>query len=234
MSFRIALFGSHYYGYAMLETLLSLQQQIPELEVVGVASDDPTKSWVSPHKRLWQYPHTKTEEDMVANLATRNDIPVWRARIKDEDFYNEFTKKWMPDICYMGVFGQRIPENIWTKPLYGFYNFHSCAGQVWPSNTGAQAFEGMASNGEKQGAVAMHMIDNEFDHGQLIAFSKFFEFSDQETVLETFKRTSPYVAKLMAWHIFEVLGIPYPQDYKPRIIETQDYQTQLRQTNTQL
>jgi methionyl-tRNA formyltransferase len=217
MSFRIALFCSHYYGLSLLETLLSLRETYPEIEIVGVASDDPTKPWAAPKKRIWQYPHTKEEEDMVMNLASRHGIPVWRGRVRTEEFQEKFTKNWMPDVCYMSVFGQRIPEPMWSYPLYGFYNFHPCAGRMWPSNVGPHAVEEMTSNGETQGAIAMHAVDNEFDHGPLVAFSEFFPVSPQERVLEMFRRTSSSGAELMAWHISEILGISVSQT-KPRIV----------------
>lgn len=216
MSLRVALFGSHYYGLAMLESLLSLQQRFPEIEIVGVASDDPTKEWVSPQKRLWRHPHMKEEEEMVAGLATRQGIPVWRGRVKTEEFQAEF-KEWMPDVCYMGVFGQKIPENIWSSPLYGFYNFHSCAGDVWPSNTGAQAFESMTEAGERRISTAMHVVDNEFDHGPLVAFSRFMPFFPEEAVMDTFKRTSPLIAELVTWHVCETLGVPSLKN-SPRVV----------------
>jgi len=206
VSFRVALFCSHYSGLAMLEKLLLLQQKIPEIEIVGVATDDPTKAWVSPEKRLWRLPHTREEEEMVADLATQQGIPVWRGRVRTEEFQTRFIKEWMPDVSYMSAFGQRIPESIWSSPLYGFYNFHPCAGKTWPSNVGTNPLESMASDEEARGAIAMHAVDNEFDHGDLVAFSEFFSFSPQEGVMETFKRISPLAAELMAWHVGEILG----------------------------
>jgi len=202
----------------MLKTLLSFQKRFPEIKIIGVATDDPTKAWTSPQKRLWQYPHTKEEEDMVADLAKKNGIPVWQGRVKTEEFSKIFSKDWMPDLCYMGVFGQKIPEAIWSSPLYGFYNFHSCAGLVWPSNGGPQAFESMASDGESRGAVAVHVVDNKFDHGPLVAFSEFFPFFRQESVMKTFKRTSPLIEKLMSWHLRKILGLPTIKEEVPRVV----------------
>lgn len=218
MSFRVAVFGSFHYGKALLERLLLLKQAFPEIEVVGVATDDPSKSWVSPHKRLWQYPHTKEEEEMVADLAKRHEIPVWRERVKTEEFRIQYETIWRPDVCYMAIFGQKIPENVWSRPLYGFFNFHSCAGREWPSNGGPQAFEGMAAAGENQASVAMHHVDDEFDHGPLVAFSPFYPLVAGETILSVFERSSTLVADLMNWHLSELLRIPNFSKTKPRII----------------
>jgi methionyl-tRNA formyltransferase len=116
----------------------------------------------------------------------------------------------------MGVFGQRIPENIWSFPLYGFYNFHPCAGVAWPSNVGPHPFESMASDSESRGSVAMHMVDNEFDHGPLVSFSEFFPVFPQEGVMAASRRTSPLAAGLMAWHIAQILSLPCND--APRVI----------------
>ncbi|MDD4600970.1 MAG: hypothetical protein PHQ46_07925 [Negativicutes bacterium] len=203
----------------MLDAALSLQQEFKDAGIVicGVATDDPTKPWTSPHKRIWRYPHTESEETMVAQLAQKHDIPVWRGRINTQDFYEEFTKRWTPDVCYMGVFGQKIPEAIWSSPLYGFYNFHTCAGRVWPSNAGGGPIETMMADGEKQGAVAMHAVDNDWDHGELVAFSDFFSFSPQESVTDVHKRIGPLAAEMMKWHVSKILGVSMPES-KPRFV----------------
>ena len=49
---RLVVFGSFYRGFFVLSELL--QGHIAhEITVVGVATDDPSKSFVSPHKRVW-------------------------------------------------------------------------------------------------------------------------------------------------------------------------------------
>src|SRR4051812_11148531 len=78
---RIALFGSFYKGFFMLNQLL--YGQISNIvTVVGVATDDPTQSYTSPKKRVWQYPHTKYEVQMVKELAKENEIDTYVGRIK--------------------------------------------------------------------------------------------------------------------------------------------------------
>jgi methionyl-tRNA formyltransferase len=218
MSFRIALFCSYYRGIALLETLLTLQKRFPEIIIAGVATDDPTKKWTSPSKRIWQYSHTKAEEDMVGRLAEQHGIPVWRGRINAGEFSEEYTKRWMPDVCYMGVFGQKIPEPIWSYPLFGFYNFHACAGREWPSNVGGNPLKTLIANKETHGAVAMHAVDSEWDNGELIAFSDFFPIYPEDSIVATHKRTNPLAAQMMAWHIAEILGDSLPH-YRPRIVK---------------
>lgn len=107
---RVALFGSFYRGYFTLSELLDLQHSLNGVEIVGVSTDDPTASYVSPDKRVWQYPHTDYEEVMVKQLADANDIDVYRGRVKTAGFYDIFENQWQPDVCYMATFGQLIDK----------------------------------------------------------------------------------------------------------------------------
>jgi len=218
MSLRIALFGSLYRGVAMIETLLELQKRYPEIVIAGIATDDPTQSWTTPQKRVWQYPHAPETEKMVSACALKNNLPVYDGRIKTDDFYERFSSEWMPDLCYMGVFGQKIPERLWSYPLYGFYNFHTCGGETWPSNVGGDPLKKLSAEGKHRASIAMHEVDDEWDHGSLLAFSDFFAIHESEDPFLTQKRSAPYAAQMMSWHIKQTLGVAVSSD-EPRYIE---------------
>src|ERR1700685_3735452 len=73
---RVAVFGSFYGGYHILSELL--EPPLAELvTVVGVATDDPKQPFTHADVRLWKYPHTQAEEEMVLTLAHENDLPVY-------------------------------------------------------------------------------------------------------------------------------------------------------------
>lgn len=217
MSLRIALFCSLYRGKAMLETLLALKQSFPEITISGVATDDPTKSWVMPTRRIWQYPHSSEEEQMVFALSKQNNISTWKDRINTEDFFQVFSKEWAPDVCYMGVFGQKIPEKVWSYPLYGFYNFHTCGGEFWPSDAGGDPLKNLLLRGKKQASLAMHEVDNFWDHGNLLAFSDFFPIHNSDSPMSVQKRSAPLASQMMSWHIKKLLGVD-SQIEKPRFV----------------
>jgi methionyl-tRNA formyltransferase len=217
MEIRIVLFSSYYYGFHILNTIKALEDELLSIKVVGVATDDPTKGWTSPSKRLWRYPHPEADEKLVADTAERLGVAVWRGRINTPEFMELFYTQWRPDLCYMGVFGQRIPEYIWSLPSLGFYNLHPCGGLNWPSQGGTSPIEELISLGQLQGSIAMHTIDNEFDKGELVAFSDFFPLTPQDNTLSVAKATSPLAASLIGWHIGRLLGVPVPFSV-PRVI----------------
>ena len=50
---RVAVFGSFYRGYYVLNELL-MGDIADQVEVVGVATDDPASTFISADKRVWQ------------------------------------------------------------------------------------------------------------------------------------------------------------------------------------
>ncbi len=160
---RMAVFGSYYRGYNLLHEMLhgSIRDMV---KVVGVATDDPSASWVSPDKRVWQYPHTPYERRMVAELAEENRIEVYSGRVHAEPFIEKFQKDWRPDICVMGTFGQRINKVLLEYPRLGFYNLHPCIDDKWPSKyIGGNPFEALMRDGKRYACVVMHGLDEGFD-----------------------------------------------------------------------
>src|SRR5687768_18599446 len=75
---RVVVFGSFYRGYHILKNLLEDSELQKRIEIVGVATDDPSKSFTSPSKRVWQYTHSQQEEHMMEELAARHGIPVYK------------------------------------------------------------------------------------------------------------------------------------------------------------
>jgi len=217
MNFNISLFCSLYRGKAMIEKLLSFKNIYPEIVITGIATDDPTQPWTNSDKRIWRHSHLPDEKHIIEDLARKNNIPLWKSRVNTEDFYQAFTEDWAPDVCYMGVFGQKIPERIWSHPLHGFYNLHTCSGKTWPSDIGGDPISSILGRGLHHGSLAMHQIDNEWDQGELVAFSDYFPISKRDAPLAIQKRSAPLAADLMIWHLSSILGIPSATK-TPRIV----------------
>ncbi len=206
MKIRVSLFCSLYRGEAMIEAIKDIHQKFPEVVLVGVASDDPTKPWVNPEKRIWKHVQSKKEVDLVKNLAEEEGIPFWNDQINTEKFLDIYLNKWKPDVCYMGVFGQKIPEKIWSYPLFGFYNFHTCGGESWPSDVGGNPIGSLLARKKKRASIAMHEVDNKWDHGELVAFSDFFPINKHDNPLNINKLSSRLVREMIIWHISGLIG----------------------------
>ena len=195
---RLAVFGSFYRGREVLRE--ALQGRLAQfVRVVGVATDDPAKSYVSPGKRVWQYPHESWEERMVSELAETAGIEVFNGRVKTEEFYTLFSQRWQPDLGIMPPSGRRIAARLFEYPRLGFYNLHPCLDDAWPSRyRGGNPFAALMAEGRTYGVIALHRVDADFDTGELIAYSRPFPLPPDTGVVELHKLTAPVAAELAA------------------------------------
>lgn len=192
---KIAVFGSFYRGFYVLNELLNGPCQ-NLFQVVGVATDDPQETFISSHKRVWQYPHTRTEETMVEQLAHENDIEVYKGRVKNEDFYLRYEKIWSPDFSISATFGQRIDQRLFSYPKVGFFNIHPCIEDGWPSKyAGPNPFKALMEDGHTYTTAALHRVDDGFDTGELMAMSQRIAIPPGASVVDMHKISSPVIAK---------------------------------------
>lgn len=189
---KVAIFGSFYRGYYVIKEILKEDN----LQIVGIATDNPSESYVSPSKRVWQYPHTIEEENLTKNLAKTHNIPLYNKQVKTEEFYNIYENKWKPDICIMATFGQLINEKLFKYPKYGFYNLHPCSNEPWPNYPGPNPFNELIKDKKTEAVIAMHKVNKKFDDGELIELSEPFQIPKAATVIEMHKISSPIAAKL--------------------------------------
>ncbi len=207
---RLAVFGSFYRGYHLLQEMLngSLNSWV---KVVGVATDNPDYSFVSPHKRVWQYPHERHEELMVRRCAESAYIEVYDGRVKTPEFYNIFENRWQPEICIMGTFGQRIDVRLYEFPRLGFYNLHPCLHDHWPSRyVGGNPFSALLAERKDYAVIAMHRVDADFDTRELIAYSERFYFPEPTNVVDMHKITAPAAARLAARELQRIIADARP------------------------
>jgi methionyl-tRNA formyltransferase len=213
---RVAVFGSYYQGKAVIEKLLELQNHHPDiLRLVGIATDDPLSPRVSPQKRIWRFA-TPDEYEMIPEIANKNNVPFWNGSVKTDDFQHMYAEEWRPDICYMATFGQRVPIPVFDFARLGFYNFHPSVDRDWPSYVGGNPFQGMIDAQEPYCSIAMHEIDEEFDHGPLVAFSEPVPIKSDDTILSMYKKTSPTTADMVQWHLGELKIVPSYPNYRPK------------------
>lgn len=202
---RIALFGSFYRGYYLLNELL-FGDIANSVEVVGVATDDPASHFVNADKRVWQYPHTEYEREMVARLAVKHNLPVYRQRVKDPVFHQIIEQEWRPQLCVMATFGQRIPRRLIDYPALGFYNLHPCIDDGWPSKyAGGNPFDALVRDGNSYTRIAFHSIDENLDAGELIALTPKIAIPEATTVVDMHKITSFAAAQMAACELQKII-----------------------------
>lgn len=192
---RIAVFGSFYRGFYVLDELLNGDFKDHFL-VVGVATDDVTQTFISPNLRVWQYPHLPSEETMVERRAQQHGLPVYKGRIKSDPFYEVYENQWTPDVCISATFGQRYDARLFNFPTLGFYNIHPCIDDHWPSKyAGPNPFQALIDDGKDHIKAALHRVDDGFDTGELIAMSSRIAIPPDATVVDMHKITSPLISR---------------------------------------
>jgi methionyl-tRNA formyltransferase len=201
----VALFASFYRGLFVLDELLTGQCK-PFIEVVGLATDDPSQSFVSPAKRVWSHPHSRYEETMVADLAQAHGIAVFTGRVKSDDFYQLIEQHWRPDICIMGTFGQKIDPRLYNYPRLGFFNLHPCAAHEWPTRyPGANPYGEMIQAGIPRLQIALHRVGDDFDCGELVGLSETVPIPAQTTVVDMHKLSAAAAAQVVSRELMQMI-----------------------------
>jgi methionyl-tRNA formyltransferase len=215
---KVVIFGSFYRGYYVLSELLA-EKLSDKVDVVGIATDNSEENFVSPQKRVWQYPHTEAEKSMVENLAEKLGIDIYRGRVKSPEFYEVIEKKWKPDLCIMATFGQKINARLFDAPPLGFYNLHPCMDDGWPSRyVGGNPFQALLDDRKAYTQIAMHRVDDGFDTGELISYSEKIRIPDHVSVIDLHKITSPIAGKLAADEIEKIIDKATENGYFNRSI----------------
>jgi methionyl-tRNA formyltransferase len=201
---KIVLFGSFYRGYCVLDELLRGPHS-GDFRVVGVATDDVTQPYISREARLWQYPHSADEEVMVENQARAQGLPVYKGRIKTEQFYTLLETDWRPDVCLSATFGQRFDRRIFGYPRCGFFNLHPSHGSQWPSRyAGPNPFKILADDGRDHTVAALHRVDDGIDTGELMAISPRVPMPPNASVTDMHKLSSPTFARFAVRELHKI------------------------------
>jgi methionyl-tRNA formyltransferase len=166
---RVVVLGSFHGGFHVLKELLTSPLS-NHVEVVGVATDDPTQPFTNAKVRLWKYDHTLEEELLVPRLAAAENLPVYSGRVKSPRFLETLREHWRPDLCLMATFGQKIPENLIEVPSLGFFNFHH-SDATWPSYPGPDPIRDMLRDGKTEIYLTLHSVSGIIDDGDAYARS---------------------------------------------------------------
>ena len=194
---RVVLFGSFYRGFFVLTELLTGLFK-NEIEVVGVATDDPGSPFVSAGKRVWRYGYTSEEANLVRDLAEEYGIPVYDGRVKDPVFYQLLENNWRPQLCIMATFGQLIDRRIFDFPDLGFFNLHPSDLAKWPSRyAGPDPFSKMIKDGQRNCVLTAHYVIEGIDAGPRIFTSETIAIPNGACVKDMHKISAPYAAQLV-------------------------------------
>jgi methionyl-tRNA formyltransferase len=129
--------------------------------------------------------------------------PEWVAKIKELK----------PDLIILTAFGQIIPQEILDIPKYKALNIHP---SLLPKYRGASPIQSAILNGENETGVCLMIMDQELDHGPILAKSKIQILNSKITYKELSEQLSDTGAELLIKNLFDYIEekvIPEEQDH---------------------
>lgn len=89
--------------------------------------------------------------------------------LKDDQVFEEF-KNLKPDICIVAAYGKILPQKFLAVPKFGFLNIHP---SLLPTYRGPSPIQTAILNGDKETGVTIMKIDDQVDHGPILAEKKY-------------------------------------------------------------
>ncbi|MDD3491845.1 MAG: methionyl-tRNA formyltransferase, partial [Candidatus Pacebacteria bacterium] len=151
---QFVFFGSSEFSKIVLEKLLQAKMK-PVLVVTNQPKPKGRKQILSPTP--------------VNVLALEHKIPVLFPEKLDEEFINQI-KEIKPEFIILTAYGKIIPSELLAIPLKGFINLHP---SLLPKWRGATPIQSAILNGDIETGVTLILMDEQVDHGPIIAQSEF-------------------------------------------------------------
>lgn len=137
----------------------------------------------------------------VKALAEKHNLPIYQPKDKNELF--KIVKKLNPDLAVVVAYGMIFPKEVLNIPKYGFVNVHP---SLLPKYRGAAPIQAAILNGEEKTGVSLFLIDEEMDHGSILAQK---ELENYELRITNYEKLSKKLAEL---------GAKLLIDFLPRLI----------------
>ena len=100
--------------------------------------------------------------------------------LKDDQTFETF-KQLNPDLCVVAAYGKILPARYLNVPKYGFVNVHP---SLLPKYRGPSPIQTAILNGDEETGVTIMVVDEEMDHGPILAVREFsifnFQFSNHD------------------------------------------------------
>lgn len=146
-------------------------------------------------------------------LAIRHTISVFEPELlKENSLFFEELKKLDPDLIIVASYGKIIPAPILALPRYGTINVHP---SLLPRYRGPSPLETTILEGDTETGVSLILLDEEMDHGPILAQEKTSLIGD-ETLPELGDKLSRLGARMtleLLPHIQEGTLKITPQDH---------------------
>ncbi|MBI2446819.1 MAG: methionyl-tRNA formyltransferase [Parcubacteria group bacterium] len=131
-----------------------------------------------------------------------------------------------PDLAIIAAYGKILPKEILEIPHHGFINVHP---SLLPKYRGASPIQYAILNGDEEMGVTIMKIDEDMDHGPILAISKLQITNPKITYLELSKELAELGAELLIKTIPNYISgkiTPVEQDHEKatytKIIKKED------------
>lgn len=152
---RIVFFGTPQLGVQVLEKLITKDFK----PIVVITRED------KPAGR-----GQKPTPPPVKILAQKYKIPILQPKkLKDNDKILTNLQSLKADLFLVAAYGRIIPKEILEIPKYGTLNVHP---SLLPKYRGASPIQAAILDGERETGVTIILLDEELDHGPIIAQEK--------------------------------------------------------------
>ena len=109
--------------------------------------------------------HTSVQE-----MAWARKIPLWEIARLNEPAASELLSNYQPDVICVACFPRLIPASVLAIPRLGVLNVHP---SLLPANRGPEPLFWTFRLGHERTGVTIHLMDNQLDHGAILAQEAF-------------------------------------------------------------
>lgn len=155
----------------------------------------------------------KMQEPAVAVRARERGLPLLQPpKIRTDEFLGEVAKL-RPDVGIVVAYGKILPKALLDIPGHGFLNVH---GSILPAWRGAAPIQRSIEAGDKETGVTIMRVDEELDHGPMLAIATT-EIGSDERTPQLAKRLATIGAEALAKVLRDIeagKAVETPQDHE--------------------
>lgn len=197
MIYKIVFFGNGEFAAIILEKLAKSDYK-PTVVVTQPAKP------VGRHQFITPSPAKK--------IAEKHNIAVYELKTLKNKGTEKLIKSFEPDLIVVADYGKIIPKNILAIPKFSFLNIHP---SLLPKHRGPSPIQYTILNNDEETGVTIIKMDEQVDHGPIVAVSDFrFPIFDL-TYSELLKKLAEMGSDLLMKTLPRWLGgkiKPIPQD----------------------
>ncbi len=147
----------------------------------------------------------------VSDMATSYGLPLLKPEKINNLFLEEHASKLQADLYLVFAYGKILPQKLLSIPTLGCLNIHT---SLLPKYRGAAPGQAAIFHGEKETGVTLMVMDEQMDHGPILA-QKAFPIVPDDTAESVYTKMAELGTALFITSLEDFVGgklKPQPQD----------------------